>query len=73
MTFEEKRTEVTNRLVRSRLYDAETCTSIEAELFSLLYHGGTGVSDWDESELDAYLAEHDQNGQSVDEFDEDEG
>lgn len=72
MTLEEKRVEVANRMASSREYDGENCTSVRQEFFELVYHGGRGVCEWDEPELDEYLATHTKEGILRYEDDEDD-
>lgn len=71
MTTEEKRKEVIRRRVTSVIYDAEHSSSYEAEIYRLI-ESGDPVEQWDESELDTYLREHDENGNAIDPPDEDE-
>lgn len=72
MTIEEKRDEVVRRRVASITYDAENSTSWSEELLNLLSYGVKPIDEWTEEELDAYLSEHDEEGQSIEEDSEDE-
>lgn len=70
MTLDEKRGEVLARRVRSITYDAEHCTSWEEEVSALLFRGVPGIESWSEADLDAYLAERDEEGNAREDDDE---
>lgn len=70
--LEAKRHMVARRRAAGRLHDAENCTSIEEELYSLIFWGHEPVAEWSEAKCDDYLANYGEDGQAIDDTDEED-